>query len=163
MSDENMKKADGTLGLAAAVTDRACELIKEGWVKGRMHTKVDGAPVQFCIHGALDLALEEIFGDKRLGAEAEVLATAFIVDEANTQYNYGRKVTGPGIPASSFNDASERKHEEVLNVLSAASQRLWDLSLEQTSAVDSGWEPSKWADVDVNSEEAQQYLHASLN
>lgn len=165
MSDDEkkMKAADSTLGLAAAVADRACELIQEGWVKGAMHTKVDGAPVQFCIHGAIDLAMEEIFGHKRLGAEAEVLATAFIVDEAQTQYGFKGSWKQGGIPAAGFNDVAERKHQDVLNVMGAAAERLWDLALERELAQDSGWTPSQWADVDVNSEDAQQFLHATLN
>lgn len=162
MSDE-MKKADSTLGLAAAVTERACELIQDGWVKGRMSTSVDGAPVQFCIHGALDLALQEVFGDKRLGAEAEVLAVAFIVDEAQSQYNFKGSWKHAGIPAAGFNDSAATKHQDVLNVMGAAAKRLWDLSLESESTTTTTWTPSKWADTDVNSEEAQQFLYASLS
>jgi hypothetical protein len=165
MSDE-MKKADSTLGLAAAVTERACELIKDGWVKGRMHTAVDGAPVQFCIHGALDLALEEIFGQKTLGAEAEVLATAFIVDEAQTQYNFKGSWKNGGIPAAGFNDSAATKHQDVLSVMTAAAERLWGLALEQefsSLSENPHWAPSKWADVDVQSEDAQQLLYATLN
>lgn len=163
--DKKTKAADMTLGLAAAVTDRACELIRDGWVKGRMKTTLDGAPVQFCIHGALDLALEEVFGNKQLGAEAEVLATAFIVDEAQTQYNFKGSWKSGGIPAAGFNDSRERKHEDVLNVMSAASQRLWDLSLEAEEKGQTGgaWVPSQWAETDVKSEDAQQFLFATLN
>lgn len=166
MSDDKMKAADSTLGLAAAVTERACELIQEGWVKGRMNTTVEGAPVQFCIHGALDLALEEIFGQKNLGAEAEVLATAFIVDEAQAQYGFKGSWKQGGIPAAGFNDSAERKHQDVLSVMTAAAERLWGLSLEAEFSdlkENTHWTPSKWADVDVHSEDAQQFLHASLN
>lgn len=165
MSDE-MKKADSTLGLAAAVTERACELIKDGWVKGRMSTSVDGAPVQFCIHGALDLALEEIFGQKRLGAEAEVLATAFIVDEAQTQYSFKGSWKNGGIPAAGFNDNAATKHQDVLTVMGAAAERLWGLALEEEFGAlreNPHWTPSKWADVDVESEDAKQLLYATLN
>lgn len=162
MSDE-MKKADGTLALAAAVADRACDLIRDGWVKGRMNTKVDGTPVQFCVHGALDLALEEIFGQKQLGAEAEVLATAFIVEEAQNQYNFKGSWKNAGIPAAGFNDSSERKHSDVLSVMTAAAERLWNLALDQEAAGADEWAPSKWAEVDVQSEDAQQFLYATLN
>jgi hypothetical protein len=165
MSDEQ-KKADSTLALAASVTERACDLIQEGWVKGRMSTKVDGAPVQFCIHGAIDLAMEEIFGNKNAGAEAEVIATAFIVDEAQTQYGFKGSWKQGGIPAAGFNDSSERKHQDVLNVLGSAAERLWGLAIEEEfSALKENphWAASQWADVDVASEDAQQFLHATLN
>lgn len=162
MSDE-MKKADSTLALAAAVTERACDLIQEGWVKGRMSTSVDGAPVQFCVHGALDLALEEIFGHKRLGAEAEVIATAFIVDEAQAQYDFKGSWKQGGIPAAGFNDSSATKHQDVLNVMGAAAERLWDLAIEQELKGSKTWVPSQWADADVQSEDAQQFLYATLN
>jgi hypothetical protein len=161
MSDE-MKKADLSLGLAAAITERACELIQDGWVKGRMKIEVDGAPVQFCIHGALNLAIKEIFGDRRLGAEAEVLAVAFIVDEAQSQYNFNGSWKDDGIPAAAFNDNPSTKHQDVLNIMSAAARRLWDLSLEQESAVGDSWQPSRWVEADVESEEAKQFLYASL-
>lgn len=128
-----------------------------------MNTKVDGTPVQFCVHGALNLALEEIFGQKQLGAEAEVLATAFIVDEAQAQYDFKGSWKQGGIPAAGFNDTAERKHQDVLNVMGAAAKRLWDLSLEAESAGADQWQPSKWAEADVNSEEAQQFLFATLD
>lgn len=165
MSDEQ-KKADSTLALAAAVAERACDLIQEGWVKGRMSTSVDGVPVQFCVHGAIDLAMAEIFGSKRAGAEAEVIATAFIVDEAQTQYNFKGSWKSGGIPAAGFNDAASTKHQDVLNVMEAATERLWGLALEEEFPAlkeNKHWAPSQWAEVDVNSEDAQQFLYATLN
>jgi hypothetical protein len=154
-----MKIDDALIGLAASVAGRACELLADGWVKGQMSKSVDGSPVQFCIHGALDLALDEVFGTDRKGVRTNVndIAVAFICDEA-----FGKMIShSGGIPAASFNDAKERKHQEVLNVVGNAADRLWDIAVENENG--STWEPSKWADVDVSSEQAQNYLHATLN
>lgn len=155
---------EAVLGLAASVATRACELIRDGWTKGKMHTLAGGAPDSFCIHGALDLALEEVFGDKRfvskLGVRQDVedVAVAFICDEA-----FGRMHSrSGGIPAASYNDASERKHGEVVGVMSRAADRLWDIVMDQASSGEE-WRPTAWAEADTNSEEAKQFLYAPLN
>ncbi len=177
MSEEKKLTVDDTvLGLAASVAGRACELLADGWTKGKLYGG-EGGVQEFCIHGALNLAIEEVFGPgtsvgrhhldgTRMvtsgASDVEAVAVAFIVDEAATQHAY--KGGGMFLGAAGFNDAPERKHEEVLAVVGNASKRLWDLSMEQqTEGAGSGWTPSKWADVDVNSEEAKQYLYASLN
>lgn len=149
---------DTILGLAAAVTSRACELITDGWTKGSMMKKSGGAPVSFCIHGAVEFSMEETFGvrdlSQRIQRDVEQVAVAFICDAA-----FGTiKGKEAGIPAASFNDASERRHDEVIRVMQSAADRLWSIALDSEKL----WEPSKWADVDVSAEPVQQFLHASL-
>ena len=159
---EKMSVDDAMISLAASVVERTRELIADGWVKGKMSESVDGVPTAFCIHGALNLAMEEVFGHAR-NETVEVLAVAFICDEAKTQYNFQGSWKHGGIPAASFNDSAATKHEDVLNVLGAASKRLWEVGLDFAAAPSTGdWKPSKWADVDVQSEDAQQFLYATL-
>lgn len=160
---DKMTVDDATINLAASVVGRAYELISDGWVKGQM-SGGEGSVEEFCIHGAMNLAIAEMFGDGYRGAgDIEAIATAFIVDEASTQYNFKGSWKRGGIAAAPFNDAPATKHEDVLNVLSAASKRLWDIGLDfESNGSSEGWIASKWADVDVNSEDAQQLLHASL-
>lgn len=150
---------DVVLGLAAAVTNRACELITDGWTKGAMMRKAGGAPVSFCIHGALELAMEETFGYRDLRQDVqrdvEQVAVSFICDEAFG----GRNQFVNGIPAAQYNDASERKHSEVIGVMERATKRLWDISFDTTTS-GHGFEYSKWASVDESV--ASQYLNASL-
>jgi hypothetical protein len=161
---KKLQNDEAVLGLAASVTSRACELIGDGWVKGQMRTMADGSPVSFCIHGAVELAMEEVFGiyDKRqvqVQKDVEDVAVAFICDEAFNQRGTAMNFAN-GIPAAGYNDSSERKHEEVVGVLGRAAGRLWDLTVEREST---SYVPSKWAEVDTESEQAQQYLYASLN
>ncbi len=177
MNEEKKLTVDDTaIALAASIVDRTRELIADGWVKGKLNGGHGGVE-EFCIHGAMGLALQELFGEtgdtgrvnvcggiaavNRGYGDVEALATAFIVEEANSQYGYKGSWNHGGLAAAGFNDAPERKHEDVLNVLSSASKRLWDIGLE-TDTVD-GWVPSKWAEVDVTSAPAQQFLYATLN
>jgi hypothetical protein len=160
---EKMTVDDAMISLAASVVERTHELIADGWVKGRMSDSVDGVPTAFCIHGALNLAMEEVFGNARGNEVVEVLAVAFICDEAKTQYNFQGSWKQGGIPAASFNDNAATKHEDVLSVLKSASKRLWEVGLDFAGAPSTGdWKPSKWAEVDTQSEEAQQFLYATL-
>lgn len=149
---------DTVLGLAAAVTDRTCELITEGWTKGKMRSGAGGVQ-SFCIHGALHLAMEETFGvrDPRqdIQKDVEQVAVAFICDEA---FGSMKRATG-GIPAAAFNDASQRKHQEVIDVLERATKRLWGVTFD-TVETEQPFEYSQWANVDEA--QAQQYLYASL-
>jgi hypothetical protein len=156
-----MKKLDNddtVLGLAAAVTSRSCELITDGWTKGKM-TGGTGGAAEFCIHGAINLAMEEIFGSQKTQVQQSVedIAVAFICDEA-----FGKMHSrSGGIPAAAFNDAAARKHQEVLGVLGRAADRLWDLALGEETVSD--YTPSQWCETEVDAEEAKQYLYASLN
>lgn len=151
-----LKADEAVLGLAASVTDRACELIMDGWTKGKMRSGAGGVE-NFCIHGALDLAMEEMFGVKNrrsdVQQDVESVATAFICDEA---------LGGNGIKhwAAGFNDASERKHDEVTGALDRAANRLWALAVPDESSTET-FTYSKYADLDE--ETAQQFLNASLN
>ena len=161
--DKKLKSDEAVLALAAAVTDRACELLTDGWSKGAMHRDSGGAQVSFCIHGALNLALDEVFGEgRRLNVRQDVedVSVAFICDEA-----FGKMHShSGGIPGAAYNDAGQRKHDEVVGVMTRAKTRLWDLTVERdTWQSDDAWVPSKWADVDTNSEQAQQFMHESLN
>lgn len=156
----NLTADDTVLGLAAAVCDRATELITDGWTKGAMSRSRGGAPVSFCIHGAIELAMEETFGsrDHRVGIQQDVeqVAVAFICDEA-----FGTmKRASAGIPAASFNDASERKHQEVIDVMTRATSRLWGVTFD-TEAMEQPFQFSQWANVEEA--QAKQYLYATLN
>lgn len=149
---------DTVLGLAAAVTDRACELITEGWTKGRMRSGAGGVQ-SFCIHGALELAMEETFGTRDLSQhvqkDVEQVAVAFICDEA-----FGTiRGHGAGIPAAAYNDNPQRRHQEVIGVMERATQRLWSVTFDANDSMQP-FQYSKWADVDEA--QASQYLHASL-
>ena len=153
---KNLTADETVLGLAAAVTSRACELITDGWTKGSMMKKVGGAPVSFCIHGALDLALEEILGENRNDSfrrDVEQVAVAFICDQA---FGSIKRATA-GIPAATYNDAAHRKHQEVIDVMELATQRLWSVTFDTEGDT---FEFSQWANVDEGT--ASQYLHASL-
>lgn len=153
--------ADETvLGLAAAVTTRACELITDGWTKGKMRGGAGGVE-NFCIHGAVELAMHEVFATRNLKQlvqrDVEDVAVAFICDEA-----FGSmKGHSGGIPAAQFNDAGKRRHEEVTGVMERASERLWGLAVPSDETSTEAFTYSKWADVDE--EQAKQYLYASLN
>jgi hypothetical protein len=171
---EKISVDDTVITLAASVVDRTRDLIQDGWVKGQLNAGFNGAET-FCIHGAMGLALQEVFGytgdtgrvnvcggyaaDNRGYGQVEAMATAFIVDEANAQFKYGGRFTAGNLAAAPFNDAPERKHGEVLSVLGQASKRLWNLSVcpDETE-----FQFSKWVDIDVQAEEAQQFLYAQL-
>ncbi len=155
---KNLTADDTVLGLAAAVTSRATELITDGWTKGAMHRSKGGAPVSFCIHGALNLAMEEVFGQRDLGQtvqrDVEQVAVAFICSEA-----FGSMGHAGGIPAASFNDASVRRHQEVIDVMARATQRLWSVTFD-TEVTKEQFEFSQWANVEEA--QASQYLNATL-
>jgi len=113
----------------------------------------------FCIHGAIELSMEETFGQRDLRQDVqrdvEQVAVAFICDEA-----FGSiKGSGAGIPAAAFNDAAERRHQEVIDVMERATSRLWSIALDPELS-ERPFEYSQWADVDEA--QATQYLHASL-
>jgi hypothetical protein len=152
---------DTVLGLAAAVCDRATELLTDGWTKGAMSRSSGGAPVAFCIHGAIELAMEETFGvrDLRQAVQQDVeqVAVAFICDEA-----FGTiKGKGAGIPAAAFNDASERRHQEVIDVMSRATTRLWGVTFDTAVTQEKPFEFSQWADLEEA--QAKQFLYQTLN
>lgn len=153
-----LKVDEAVLGLAASVTGRACELITDGWIKGSMRGGSGGVE-NFCIHGAIELAMEEVFTvrNMKIGVQQDVeqVAVAFICDEAFGQMRAG------SIPAASFNDAGARTHDEVTGVLERASERLWNLAVGSDMDEHVEFEYSKWADVDE--ETAKTFLHASLN
>jgi hypothetical protein len=178
MQAEKMTVDDALINLAASVVDRTKELIADGWVKGAL-TGGFNSVQQFCVHGAMGLALQEVFGEtgdtgrvnvcggiaasNRGYGDVEALATAFIVEEAKSQYGFKGSWEHGGIAAAPFNDDPATKHEDVLNVLDAASKRLWSIGMDWESSVSSAtWQPSKWADVDVEAPEAQQFLNAVL-
>jgi hypothetical protein len=147
---------DASLALAGTLVDRSYDLIDDGWVKGRFYQKVDGAPVTFCIEGALELASQELFSNMyHADHKRDVvnLARLFILDEVEKQT--GRVYAS--IPG--YNDAGERSHEQVLGVLQGAAQRLWDLSVntEELGSLDL----TQYVETEP-AEAAKQYLHAVL-
>lgn len=163
-----MNVDDAALTLAASVVDRTCELLSDGWVKGKLYDGPNGVE-QFCIHGALNLAIEEVFGaGTSIGrhhidgtrmltsgaSDIEAIAVAFIVDEAATQYSYsgGHSLY---LGAAGFNDAPERKLEDVLSVVGAAGKRLWSIAMDEETMGQVSWAP-------VDEEVAQQFMYASL-
>jgi len=164
----NTKIEDTALTLAASVVDRARELLADGWAQGTLYEGRDGLPESFCIHGALNLAIEEVFGEgTSLGrshidgtrmvtsgaADVEALAVALIVDEATNQFAY--EGGGMFLGAARFNDAADRKLDEVLSVVGRAAERLWDMALGHGE-----WTPSEWAQVDEATTE--QFLRAGI-
>ncbi len=161
-----MHTQDAMLALAGSVIERARDLISDGWVKGMMNTKVDGAPSHFCIEGALYLAAEETFGIVKstgrrqamvlapAGHEVLNIARTFILDEVEEQLAR----TFGNIPG--YNDDSARTEEEVLSVLEKAGQRCWNLSIEneELARIDL----SRYAKKNTGSEKAEEYLQAVL-
>lgn len=162
--NEQLTVDDAIICLAASVVDRTRDLIQDGWVKGTMATGFQKVEA-FCIHGAMNLALAEVFGsltqDRYTCQAVEAIATAFIVDEAASQYGFKGSWKNAGIPAAGFNDAPSTQHEDVLKVLGGATKRLWSIGLDTQDS--EAWMPSKWAEVEVNSDEAKQLLYAQLS
>lgn len=163
-----MNVDDAALTLAASVVDRTYELLSDGWVKGKLYDGPNGVE-QFCIHGALNLAIEEVFGagtsvgrhhvdGTRMvttgASDIEAIAVAFIVDEAATRYSY--RGGGMFLGAAGFNDAEDRKLEHVLEVVGQAGRRLWDIAMDQPTGVELSWA------ADVAESDVQQFMHASL-
>lgn len=147
---------NASYALAASIVDRSHDLIEDGWVKGRLSTSIGGALRRFCILGAMQLAVEEVFGtDRYASVQAYDLAQAFILDEAANQYNY-RSSSIPG-----FNDPANRTHDQVLSVLKSAAQRLWDLSLE-VEDIGGAVDLSRYITEEVDTEHAKVYLNAVL-
>lgn len=177
MNTEKMSVDDALINIAASVVERTRDLIADGWVKGTL-TAGFGGVQEFCIHGAMGLALQEVFGETgdtgrvnvcgglaataRGYGEVEALATAFIVEEAKNQYGFKGSWQHGGIAAAPFNDDPAVKHQDVLNVLESAASRLWTIGTDWESSSHQSWQPSQWADVDVSSEPAQQFLYATL-
>lgn len=164
MTQQKLDVSDATLALAASVVDRTHDLIADGWVKGRMFSTVEGVKHEFCILGAIDQAMSEITEIAQRGRHKDIhdLATMFILDEAVNQYqyqSYGGKYSAGSIPG--FNDAGNRTQDQVLNVLTGAAGRLWDLSVVNEQVVEK-FEFSKWADQGVNDEAAKAYLDLVL-
>jgi hypothetical protein len=136
---------------AASCVRRAHELISDGWVKGRMQAWSGGVPTEFCIHGALELALKETFGERRTPIVdcVEQVASAYITNEC-----FGKI----GSWAAGYNDARERTHDEVLGVLDRASNRLWSVSFDDVDVKQTmGWAESS------DQEAQKQFLYASWN
>jgi hypothetical protein len=167
---ENTKEKDMTmklqndeavLTLAASVTERARDLIQDGWSKGSMATGFERAE-SFCVHGALNLALQEVFGlvSPTVAKDVEDVSVAFMCDSAfNTNDAY--KMAGHGIPMATFNDEPTRQHQEVVDAMTRAADRLLAIALPDDETAEP-FEFSKWADVDTQSEQAKQFLYQSL-
>ncbi len=157
---QKIEVVDSYAALAAAMGERAHELLADGWVQGRFIVTDEDMPVTFCIEGAIALAWQEITAAaaNRVtapGFEAEMLRV-FILDEAKAQYSHD----GGSIP--SFNDRTGRTQDEVLSVVRKATDRLWDLSLDDGIPLGQAVDLSAYTDVDVAEEGAQQFLHAAL-
>lgn len=164
MHDTKIDGDTATLALAAAICDRAAELIDDGWVKGALKTHVEGTrvPHKFCILGAIDQAMEEIYGLHGSHNAAREVAQAFILDEALAQFRHNHG----SIPG--FNDAGNRRQGDVVSVVSKAGARLWDLSLElhedgrSSSSTIDYVDLTQYADMGVDGEATHNYLHAVL-
>lgn len=147
---QTMKEDDETtLALAASVAERAHELLRDGWVQGKLRERHDS---RFCVHGAVYCALEEVFGAENVSRQThtdglrmsvpgpsrrvEAVVTAFLVQEAESQYGFVPTGMTDGI--ARFNDADGRTLEEVLSVVRASADRLWGLL--EPEAPTYGWE-----------------------
>lgn len=161
MDGNKIEVIDSTLPEAAALAERAFELLDIGWVQGQFFSSDGGVVPTFCIEGAIALAERELHGflahrAVAVTGPADVLRK-FIMDEALSQQ--GEKFIS--VPA--FNDRSGRSKDEVLSVVRSAADRLWRLAVD-TDGIDFGAtaaDMSKYSD-DVTEERAQQYLHAAL-
>lgn len=147
-----MDKNDANLILAASCIERASDLIQDGWVRGRFYTTVAGAPVSFCILGALEVAFQEL-GNLHKDHQREILSIcqSFILDEVDEQFRYKTC----SIP--SFNDSKARSVDDVTSVLRAAAKRVWDVAMESDETL-----VDLTQYVKPQSEEQKQYLHAVL-
>ncbi len=168
---------EATTNMAALVVDRVHDLIQDGWVKGALTAGFEDAE-QFCVHGAMNLALAELFGmrDCPVGrvnvcggyaaqefgqAPVEALATAFIVDECQNRYAFKGSWEMGNMAAAPFNDDPAVVHDDVLAVLKGASERLWNVALG-TDSTETIVERSWADDVETDSEQAKQFLFARL-
>lgn len=175
MQGMKLDAGEAVVALAASVVERTRELIEDGWVKGTLVTK---GHKEFCVHGAMNTALVEMFGREeecgianvcggyaatRQGfGDIEAIATAFIVEAAADRYGADREAWRQGqFGAAPWNNEPQRKQEEVLAALDLASERLWTLSGVQEAGTEGvrSWAPS---DEDVQSEGGRQFLFASL-
>lgn len=165
MNNTKMNSDETTMAIAASVATRAHELISEGWVQDTLATDhMDG----FCIHGAIYCALEEVFGtlagkthvdgmrmlEPGPAKNVEAVVTAFVVDEATEQFGY-KPIHSTFDGAARFNDDKNRKLEDVLSVMGAAADRLWNVVTDESAK---GWVPSKWQEEE-KVEEIQQFLY----
>lgn len=154
-----MKNDDSALVLAASAVSRARELLEDGWVQNDLRTEHDAS---FCIHGALHLAIEEIFGltnecgrvnicggyaATRTGrSPVEAIATAYIVNAAADLFGYDRESWKQGkLGAAQFNDEPVRKLEDIISVMGTAAERLWEVAMGGVEAEKS------WAEAEVDS------------
>lgn len=165
-AESRMSVDEATLTLAASVVERARDLLADGWTQDRLYEGRSGLPERFCVHGALNLALEEVFGEgaavarthvdgtRTMGsvAEVEALAVAFIVEEARGQFGY--EPLGLFMGAAGFNDAEGRRLDEVLSVVGQAAARLWEAALG-----DGSWTPGVWAQEEAVEARPTQRLH----
>lgn len=174
MEKQRMSLDEASVNMAALAVDRTRELIQDGWVKGALTAGFDSAE-QFCVHGALNLSLVELFGGQTcptgrvnvcggyaaedLGqGPVEALAAAFIVDEAKTVFAFQGGSELGNMGAAPFNDHPDTKHEDVLAVLDGASRRLWAIALGTDEVSEQSWVD----DSEVSSEQAQQFLYCQL-
>lgn len=164
MQAQRMSVDDATIILAASAVERAHSLISTGWLQGglmagkKSKTNVE----QFCIQGALMLALNEQFGTETFvsreyvctGANAveggfscvEAIATAYIVQAAARHFGYdGMKWREGELGGAEFNDAADRTHEQVLLVLAEAARDIWAL-LSPDEAITTS--TVSWAEAD---------------
>lgn len=156
-----MDNGDAVVAMAASITERAHDLIRDGWTKGKFYTKVDGAPVEFCVLGALELAMREMFPERasafRVGADVEDLAQAFIVQEMRIQH--GGRGCG-SIPG--FNDHPDTQLEHVLGVLRAAAERLWNISVQTEDLVGDALDLGRFTITEDEQEAGRQFLNMQL-
>lgn len=151
---KRVERDEATLALAASVADRAREILSEGWLQNELYTEHRD---QCCIHGAIYVALEEMFGQHEVfvrthtdGARAvskptikgqavnvEALVTAFVAQQAQVLYGYQTDDLFAG--AARFNDAPERTLEEVLKVMGTAAGRLWEAAMGEVEGQTRSW------------------------
>ena len=135
------------LQFAITALRRTHELIEDGWLQGGLADGKRSSKVEnFCVHGALHLALSEIFPNVKgefqrvavcAGATAqesgfgaaEAIATAMMVEEAADVFGYDRNMWRENMMGmASFNDAADRTKEQVLSVIDGAITRLVRMS-----------------------------------
>lgn len=143
---QSVDDQEATMALAASVVERAAELMEDGWCKGSLN-RGEGEVQEFCVHGAMNLAFQEMYGgqlecgiayvcgglaaDRRGWGQVEAVATAILVDEANARYGYDPDAWKRGMMGvAPFNNDERRERTEVLAVLHGASERLWGMAME---------------------------------
>ncbi len=142
-----MKNFENALVLAAGIAERSCDLISDGWIKGRFYDDKK-LPQRFCILGAIELATEELMEGASTDAKRIVkdVVESFVSVEVQSRIIHA------------FND-TRTNQEDVVGALRAAADSLWTVA---TETPEEEVDMTKYV-VKSKDEPQYQYLYNTLN